>query len=461
MTKKGSEYMSERTIAAIATPAGDGALGVIRISGEEAITVADKVFAAFSGKQLNSLNGYQAAYGEIKDGDTVLDDAVALVFRAPHSFTGENTVEFSVHGGSVMLRSVLRLILKNGAFLADAGEFTKRAFLNGKTDLTRAESIMGLISAKSEAELRLSRAAHSGRISKKIAEIEADLISADASIAAFSDYPDEDIEGLNPENFTNMLKNAQNELKRILADYDAGKVIREGIDAVIVGKPNVGKSTLMNMLSGTERSIVTEIAGTTRDIVEETVAVGDITLRLSDTAGIHDTLDKVESIGVERAKDKIASAQLILAVFDSTAPIDNDDLYLLETLPKKNTVIIINKTDLENKIDDSAFSGFQTVEISAKNGTGYQELVDTIAELTQSASLTPESTVLISERQRACAERALDGVTEALTALETGCTMDAVGVCVDDALSALLELTGKRVTNEVTDEIFRKFCVGK
>lgn len=453
--------MSGKTIAAIATPAGDGALGVIRISGDEAIDIADKVFAAFSGNPLSSLKGYSAAYGEIKDGETVLDDAVALVFRAPHSFTGENTVEFSVHGGSIMLRSVLRLILKNGAAMAEAGEFTKRAFLNGKTDLTKAESIMGLISARSEAELKLSRAAHSGRISQKISLIEADLVSADASIAAFSDYPDEDIEGLNPENFKRMLRSAKSELEQILKDYDAGKVIREGIDTVIVGKPNVGKSTLMNMLSGTERSIVTEIAGTTRDIIEETVIIGDITLRLSDTAGIHDTDDTVESIGVERAKGKIESAQLVLAVFDSTKPLDSDDIYLLEAVSKENTVIIVNKTDLECKIDLSRFEGFNTVEISAKNGDGYENLSQIIAEITAVSSLSPESTVLISERQRACTQKAYDGICEALNALELGCTMDAVGVCVDDALSALLELTGKRVTNEVTDEIFRRFCVGK
>jgi tRNA modification GTPase len=217
----------------------------------------------------------------------------------------------------------------------------------------------------------------------------------------------------------------------------------------------------MNMLSGTDRSIVTEIAGTTRDIVEETVSVGDITLRLSDTAGIHDTDDTVESIGVERAKDKINSAQLILAVFDSTSHLDSDDLYLLKAVSKENTIVIVNKTDLEGKIDYSAFEGFNLAEISAKNGTGYEKLSSIIADITKVSNLKPDSVVLISERQRACTEKACDGVCEALNALETGCTMDAVGVCVDDALSALLELTGKRVTNEVTDEIFRRFCVGK
>lgn len=453
--------MSEKTIAAISTATGEGALGVIRISGEDAITVADKVFKSFSGNPLSSFEGYHAAYGEIYDGDTLLDDAVALVFRAPHSYTGENVVELSVHGGALMLRSILRVILKNGAFLAEAGEFTKRAFLNGKTDLTRAESIMGLISARNEAELRLSRQAHSGFVAKKIAEIESFLVSTDASIAVYSDYPDEDIDGLDPINFGNMLGNAKSELDKMLRDYDAGKILREGIDTVIVGKPNVGKSTLMNMLSRTERSIVTEVAGTTRDVIEETVTVGEFTLRLADTAGIHETADLVESIGVERALKRLREAQLVLAVFDCTLPLGYDDFSLIEKLNSRNTVIIINKSDLMGKIDLSVFEGFAIVQTSAKNGIGYDELVKSISGIVSTAELSADSAVLINERQRACAERAYEAVSEALFALQSGATMDAVGVCVDDALTALFEMTGKRVTNEVADEIFRKFCVGK
>ncbi len=453
--------MSERTIAAIATPLGEGSIGVIRISGDKAIEIADKVFFAFSGKPLSELSGYSAAYGEIKDGENIIDDGVALVFRSPKSYTGEDVVEISLHGGRIILKTVLRLILQNGAFMAAAGEFTKRAFLNGKLDLTKAESVMGLISANSEAELRLSRAAHIGKVSEKIDAIEADLVSADASIAAYSDYPDEDIEGLSYDNFLKMLGSARAEIEKMLSTYDAGRVLREGIETVIVGKPNVGKSTLMNMLSGAERSIVTEVAGTTRDIIEDTVTVGDITLRLADTAGIHETQDTVESIGVKRAIVRIDKAELVLAVFDSTMPLDSDDLKLLETVKGKNTVVVVNKTDLESKIDMTAFSGMRVVTVSAKNNTGYEELSREIAEISGTANLNPDTAVLISERQRACTERALDGVNEAINALTSGQTMDAVGVCVDDALSALFELTGKRVTNEVTDEIFRKFCVGK
>lgn len=453
--------MSERTIAAIATPLGEGSLGVIRISGDDALKVADKVFHAFSGEKLCEKAGYTAAYGEIIDGEKIIDDGVALVFKAPKSYTGEDVVEISIHGGRLMLKSALRVILQNGAFMAEPGEFTKRAFLNGKLDLTRAESIMGLISANSDAELRLSRAAHIGGVSKKINKIENDLVSADASIAAYSDYPDEDIEGLDYDNFLKMLSSARAEIEKMLSTYDAGRVLREGIETVIVGKPNVGKSTLMNMLSGAERSIVTEIAGTTRDIIEDTVTVGDITLRLADTAGIHNTDDTVESIGVERAKDRIDTAELVLAVFDSTMPLDSNDISLLENVKHKNTIVVVNKSDLESNIDMTVFSGMRVVTVSAKNNTGYEELSKEIAEISGAGNLNPDTAVLIGERQRACADRALDAVNEAINALMGGQTMDAVGVCVDDALAALFELTGKRVTNEVTDEIFRKFCVGK
>lgn len=453
--------MTERTIAAIATPLGEGSIGVIRISGEKAVSIADKVFFAFSKKPLADMEGYTAAYGEIKENNKILDDAVALVFRAPKSYTGEDVVEISIHGGRLMLKAVLRVVLQNGAFLAEPGEFTKRAFLNGKLDLTKAESIMGLISANSESELRLSRAAHIGGVSQKIDKIEADLVAADASIAAFSDYPEEDIEGLSYDNFLRMLSGAKQEIEKMLSTYDAGRILREGIDTAIVGKPNVGKSTLMNMLSGAERSIVTDVAGTTRDVIEDTVVIGDITLRLADTAGIHKTDDTVESIGVERAKERIASAELVLAVFDGTIPLDNDDMELIASIKDKNAIIIVNKTDLDNKIDYSVFDGFSVVEISAKLQQGYDELSKEIARISGTANLSPDSAVLIGERQRACAQRALEGVEEAINALQIGATMDAVGICVDDAISALFELTGKRVTNEVTDEIFRKFCVGK
>ncbi len=449
------------TVAAIATAGGQGALGVIRISGDSAIEIADRVFFAFSGKPLCDLRGYTAAYGQVKEGDTVLDDCVALVFKAPHSFTGEDTVEISLHGGSIILKEVLRLILRQGAEPAPPGEFTKRAFLNGKTDLTRAESIMGLISAESEAQLRLSRAAHLGKTAQKIESIIENLTKADAAISVYSDYPDEDIDGLDFDGFSAMLSSSKEKLETMLKEYDIGKVLRKGIDTAIVGKPNVGKSSLMNMLSGADRSIVTDIAGTTRDVIEETVKIGDIILRLADTAGIRDTGDKIESIGVDLAKQRINTAQLILAVFDGGQNLDRDDYRLIESLDPKNTLIIINKTDLESRLERDVFKDFQIAEISAKENTGRDILNRKIAELSGTARLSSDSAVLINERQRACAVKALDSVSEALNALLCGQTFDAVGICIDDALSALFRLTGKRVTNEVADEIFRSFCVGK
>lgn len=453
--------MAEQTIAAISTALGEGGIAVIRISGETAIETADRCFTAISGEKLSSLSGYRAAYGKVCDENDTIDDAIALVFRAPKSYTGEDVVEISVHGGRMIARQVLRAVLNCGAKPAENGEFTKRAFLNGKLDLASAESIMGLISAQNDAALRISRSAHEGRLSRAIAEITDRLLETAASLAAYADYPDEDIPELSPERFTELLNSAKEYIDFLLSTYDAGKIIREGIDCAIVGKPNVGKSTLMNMLSGTERSIVTDIAGTTRDIIEETVQVGDVVLRLADTAGIHETNDTVEKVGVDRARKRIENADLILAVFDGSSDFTEDDKQLIDSLKGKRAVIILNKSDISVNTDRSVFDGFPLVETSAKNGSGLEELTARISEVTKIANLDPDSAVLLNERQRSCAARAAEAINEASFALSSGCTLDAVGVCIDDALSALLELTGQRVTEEVTNEVFRRFCVGK
>lgn len=453
--------MQNRTIAAISTPLGEGGIGIIRISGPDAISIAEKIFRAKSGKKIGEQKGYTALFGNAVDGDENIDTAVCLIFRAPHSFTGEDTVEISVHSGRFVIKRVLRAAISAGADSAAPGEFTKRAFLNGKLDLTQAEGIMSLIAAEGEGQFRLASGAVSGKISKEIAATEEKLVSAAASIAYFADEPDEILPELNTENFGAMLLSCEQNLKDMLSSYDAGKVIREGIDTAIVGKPNVGKSTLMNLLVGSTRSIVTDVAGTTRDIIEDTVRVGEITLRLSDTAGIHKTDDIVETVGVNLAKSKIDEAELILAVFDSTAPLDNDDKRLIEQIKDKKTIVIINKSDIGGSLNAEDFGGLPTVTVSAKTGVGKAELTAAIEKLTNVCFLNPDSAVLGSERQRDCAVRALSAVTAARDALIMGETIDAVGVCVDDALAALFELTGKRATNVVTDEVFKKFCVGK
>lgn len=453
--------MAETTIAAIATALGEGGISVIRISGSDAISVADRCFRAFSGEKLSDLEGYRAAYGQIVEKDRVLDDGVALVFRAPRSYTGEDVVELSVHGGRMMASSVLRRVLDCGARSAAAGEFTKRAFLNGKLDLADAESIMELISAKNESALRLSRAAKGGRIARETEGIVALLLQTAASLAAYADYPDEDIPELSPENFEKLLLTVRETCRKMLDDYDTGRLVREGIRTAIVGKPNVGKSTLMNLLCGLDRSIVTDVAGTTRDVIEETVTVGGVTLILADTAGIHETADTVEKLGVDLALRRTEDADLILAVFDGSKPLDSDDFALIERLGNRPALLLWNKSDQGALPVPEALTDLAVLPLSAKTGVGREELARRIAKTVRTENLDPDTAVLISERQRACAQNALSATEEALVCLRSGETLDAVGVCVDDALAALLELTGKRVTNEVTDEVFRRFCVGK
>lgn len=453
--------ISGGTIAAVSTPAGEGGIGVIRISGDRSISIAESCFCAFSGKKLSSLEGYSALYGKIISNGEELDTGIALVFRSPHSYTGEDVVELSVHGGRLMVQSVLRAVLAAGAVPAARGEFSRRAYMNGKMDLARAESIMGLISADNETALRISRAALSGRTSREVEDIAAGITALNADLAAYSDFPDEDFPELSRESFLSQLEALSARLSSLISGYDAGRLIREGIECVIVGRPNVGKSTLMNRLSGNERSIVTELAGTTRDIIEETVNISGITLRLSDTAGLRESEDIVEQAGVERARKKAENADLILAVFDGSAAACAEDGEILGMLRGKNAIAVLNKTDKGAAFDTALLGGLPFVSVSAKNGGGMEELAEKIAEVTRINRLDPAAAVLVSERQRSCAVRAYNALGEALSAIRSGCTLDAVSVCSDDALAALLELCGKRVTEEVADEVFRRFCVGK
>ena len=451
--------MAEKTIAAVSTPLGSGGIGVVRISGEESALIADRVFKNINGKTVSSLSGYSALFGHIYFDGEIIDEAVVTRFVAPHSYTGEDTVEISCHGGSFVTSEVLRAVLSAGASLAAPGEFTKRAFLNGKLDLAEAESVMGLISAQSEEELKMNIAAKNGRVSKEIAKAENALLTLAANFAAYSDYPDEDLPELQPEAFGKLLSKAKGVLAALLSTFDSGKLIREGVKTAIVGKPNVGKSTLMNLLSGEARSIVTSVAGTTRDVIEERVKCGRLTLILADTAGIHSSSDEVERVGVELAKERIETAQLILAVFDASVPLDDDDKAILELIRGKNSIVLLNKTDKDCVVESP--KGFCTVKISAKEGIGADELIAAIEEAVGASNIDSSAAVLLSERQRDLAQKALECVTEAETLLTTGYTIDAVSVCVDDALSHLYTLLGKRVTNEVADEVFRRFCVGK
>lgn len=455
--------MKNPPIAAISTAQGQGGIGVIRISGEEAVTVADRVFVCASGKRLADLKGYNAAFGYVEKNGEKIDEAVALVFLAPHSYTGENVVEISCHGGLFITKEVLRTVIEAGAKPAQSGEFTKRAFLNGKIDLAEAESVMDIIGAKNTAAARAALVNKEGILSKKINGIKEELIDKAAHLAAWADYPEEDIPEISYNHLMEAVEHGLNELNSLLDGYDAGQVIKEGIDTVIAGKPNVGKSTLMNLLTGTQKSIVTEIPGTTRDIIEETVTLGNVVLRLSDTAGIRNTDNKVEKIGVEKAIQRLKTCGLVLAVFDSSMPLEKEDYKLIEDIKNVPSVAVINKSDLEKKIDSDYIekNTENVVYISAGNASGLQELESVIEKITGTNSFDPSQGVLSNERQHNSAFLAKKALEEAKNALEIGMTFDAVTISIEEAISELLELTGKKVSDEIVDKVFHNFCVGK
>ncbi|MCI6928804.1 MAG: tRNA uridine-5-carboxymethylaminomethyl(34) synthesis GTPase MnmE [Ruminococcus sp.] len=450
-------------IAAISTPLGTGGVGIIRISGKNATKIADRIFVSVNGKKLSSSKGYRAYFGRIFDGETAVDEVVCLVFRAPHSYTGEDVVEINCHGGVVLLKKILRLVLQNGAQAAAPGEFTKRAFLNGKLDLSEAESVMTLISAQGEQGANAAFNQLEGSLSRKIEKINSSLLSLAAHIAAWVDYPDDEIEELGNNELYSTIYNAHLELCALLSNFDSGMAVTNGVDAAIVGKPNVGKSTLMNLLTGYDRSIVTEIEGTTRDVVEETVNLNGCILRISDTAGMRETGDIVEKLGVERSRKKLERAAIVFAVFDLSKPISDEDKELIDECKDKNVIPIVNKTDLEPRLDVDYIKNKlgSPLFISAKSGDGYNELCDRVAELMGTKNFDTTSAMLVNERQRICCQKASDALKDALEALNIGLTPDAIGVCIDDAIAALLELTGQKASEAVVDEVFKQFCVGK
>ncbi len=451
------------TITAISTANGAGGIGVIRISGEQAFFIADRIFRSVSGKTVIEMKGYTASYGYIYDDDDKIDEVVLTVFRKPHSYTGEDVVEISCHGGLFVTKQVLRAVIHHGGVPAMAGEFTQRAFLNGKMDLSEAEAVMDIISAKGKTESRTALACREGKISREIFHINDLLVHCASHLSAWADYPEDDIPEVDNHVLKENLVKAKSRIENLLRNYDAGMVIKKGIDTIIVGKPNVGKSTLMNQLTGYEKSIVTDIPGTTRDIIEETVVLGDITLNLSDTAGLRDTDNLVEKIGVEKARQKINTSSLVLAVFDSTQQLDEEDIRLLELIREFPSVAIINKIDGTSRIDmDYIRANMKNIVcISAKNGDGISELVRIIEKITGTSDFDPSVATLTNERQRNCAVKALEALNEAIFSVDTGFTLDATTVSIEDAIQNILEITGERASEVVVQNVFKNFCVGK
>ena len=455
------------TVCAVSTPLAEGGLAVIRISGEGALDCAGRIFRPFGGKTVAEMPGYTCCYGRVVDpaDGRVLDDAMLTVFRAPHSYTGEDTAEISCHGGIYITKSILRLCLANGCEQADRGEFTKRAFLNGKLSLTQAEAVADMISARGDLLLRSARLTREGRLFSRIDGVKRQLVTLLGELAAWVDYPEEDLPAVEDGALRETLSSAAGELEALLRDYDCGMVLRTGIDTVIAGKPNVGKSTLMNTLLGYERSIVTDEAGTTRDVIEETARLGELDLRLSDTAGIRGSDDRIEQIGVSLAKKRLDQCALIIAVFDTSSPLDAEDRELLDYIRQlgKRLIIVLNKSDLGARVSREEFADLNAriLELSAKNGEGLAELTAAVSELFGADTYDADMTVFANERQKRCAEAALETLREALTAAQSGETLDAVTVLTDHAVSKLMELTGESISEAVVGEVFSKFCVGK
>ncbi len=461
------------TIAAVSTAYGRGGIAVIRISGDEAISVAEKIFSPASGKKISEYAPNFCVYGDIiKDGKKI-DDGMCTYFRAPHSYTGEDTVEISCHGGIILTEKVLEAAFTAGAVQAGAGEFTKRAFINGKISLSQAEAVGMLIDAESEEMLALAASHENGVMKRKSDELYESLKTVVTGVYANVDFPDEDLAELSDNEVLCEICKVEEQLEALKSSYKVGRAVCEGIGTVIVGKPNTGKSSLLNRLIGRERAIVTDVAGTTRDTIEETVPCGKILLRLCDTAGIHATDDRVERIGVERSLEKLLKAELILAVFDMSKELENEDFELLSKLKEKTDAVriaVLNKNDLPSKLDVSILKKMdifsRLISVSAECGdaakSGVEDLKNLICALFVEGEIDyNKQAVITNARQNASVTRALEYVKSAKQTLSSGLTSDMAGLDLEAALSELSELDGRRVTEDIVDGIFHRFCVGK
>ncbi|MBQ7326993.1 MAG: tRNA uridine-5-carboxymethylaminomethyl(34) synthesis GTPase MnmE [Clostridia bacterium] len=458
-----------QVIAAVSTPPGKGGVAIIRMSGEGAFEIADRVFFPISGRKFSECMPRTQIYGNIIEDGERIDDVLATRFPAPHSYTGEDTVEIGCHGGILVTRTVLEALLRAGAVPATAGEFTRRAFINGRLSLTEAEAISNLLEAKTRDQLRLSGGDARGRLTAKIAEIRAALVSLMSSIYARIDYPDEDLGDFSDGEVRASLYNIKVECENLLSTYRTGRAISEGVDTVICGKPNAGKSTLYNLLLGFDAAIVTDIPGTTRDVLTSSLPLGRVMLKIADTAGIRDSedMDAVERIGVEKSRKMIKECELLFAIFDISRPFDEEDRLILEATRSVNVpkIALLNKADLPAVIDESAFTGFdEVIRISAKCGEAeaVQKLSETVNRLfTDEKIVIGQDAIISSARQHASLSRCLDFVRAAIESLDLGFMQDAASSDVERALGAISELDGRSVSEEIVSDIFSRFCVGK
>ena len=454
------------TIAAISSSAGNSGIGIIRVSGDEAIEVVDKIFRpANKNKKLANVESHTVHYGHIMDGDKTLDQVLVIVMKNPHSYTGEDTVEIDCHGGMLILKKVLDLVLKNGARTAEPGEFTKRAFLNGRIDLSQAEAVMDLINSKNDFALNSSIEQLKGGVSDAIKDIRKDIIYHIAFIESALDDPEHiSLDGYDEE-ITEMLNENINKISKLVNSFDNGRIMKEGIKTVILGKPNAGKSSLLNLMLGEDRAIVTDIEGTTRDTLEENINFNGLSLKIIDTAGIRDTEDLVERIGVNKAKEIAKEGDLIIYVVDGSRELDDNDREIIKLINDKQAIILVNKSDMDTVINIDELkkdSNRDVILFSAKNGEGMDQLEEEIRNMFYSGKVTYNDQVYITNaRHKEALENALESLKQVKNSVDAGMPEDFYSIDLMDAYTDLGLIIGESVEDDLVNEIFSKFCMGK
>ncbi|KGK86785.1 tRNA uridine-5-carboxymethylaminomethyl(34) synthesis GTPase MnmE [Clostridium sp. HMP27] len=454
------------TIAAIATVLGEGGISIIRISGSKSLDIVDSIFKGKNNRNLLDISPYSMRYGFIieKETEDILDEVLVTYMKGPRSYTAEDTVEINCHGGVTPTKRIFQEIIKAGARVAEPGEFTKRAFLNGRIDLSQAEAVIDIIRAKTELSMKSAVLQSNGRISKEIDSLRNRLLQTIAHIEATVDFPEDDLEEVTSNQVSIQVENIINEVSELLSTADEGKILREGLNVVIVGKPNVGKSSLLNALLKEQRAIVTEVPGTTRDVIEEYINLDGVPIKIIDTAGIRETEDIVEKIGVEKSKEKIIEADLIIFMIDLSRELDDEDKEIMDYIRDKKYIVLLNKSDLENKVVKQDLAGLNLkyiIESSAKSGKGLDELKDSIKELFFKGEVKNQDIIITNARHKEALIRAKESLSSALDTLNNTLAIDLSSIDIRDAWSRLGEITGDTLEEDIIDKIFSEFCLGK
>ncbi|WP_122641049.1 MULTISPECIES: tRNA uridine-5-carboxymethylaminomethyl(34) synthesis GTPase MnmE [unclassified Romboutsia] len=454
------------TIAAIATAPGEGGIGIIRISGEKALSVAESIFKSVTGKLIKEYNTRTLIYGTVVDGEKVIDEALVAYMKGPKSYTGEDVIEINCHGGFISVKKILELILSKDVRLADAGEFTKRAFLNGRIDLSQAEAIIDVIKAKTDKAHEVAQSQLEGSLSKKIRELRFKVTEVLAHLEVSIDFAEEDVEEITYKTLRENAEELRSEIKKLYDTAESGKILRDGLKTVIIGKPNVGKSSLLNSILGENRAIVTDIAGTTRDVIEEFVNIKGIPLKIVDTAGIRETEDIVEKIGVEKSKESYNTADLVIMVLDSSRPLSEEDREILQTLENKKTIVLLNKTDLPQQIELDELSKYvdcsSIIKISALQNKGIEELQDKIEAMVYKGSVKNSSSLMVTNsRHKDALLKAYESINDAIIAIDQNMPYDFIEVDFKNIWDYLGYINGDTVKEDLLDTIFANFCIGK